>query len=126
MVDLDCFKEVNDRYGHVAGDDLLRQFAAELKAQFNIWDLVARLGGDEFVAVTAATSDECALRADRIQKYALGDYKIMHDGHTAKVSLSASIGVATWDGREALLDLMARVDAEVYGAKRSGERRRLR
>jgi GGDEF domain-containing protein len=43
-----------------------------------------------------------------------------------KVSLSASIGVATWDGHEAPLDLMARVDAEVYGAKRSGERRRLR
>jgi diguanylate cyclase (GGDEF)-like protein len=126
MIDLDCFKGVNDRYGHVAGDDLLRQFAAELKAQFNVWDLVGRLGGDEFVAVTTGTADECALRVDKIQKYALGDYKIMHEGQTVKVSLSASIGVATWDGHEAPLDLLARVDAAVYEAKGSGERRRLR
>jgi diguanylate cyclase (GGDEF)-like protein len=126
MVDLDDFKEVNDRYGHLAGDDLLRQFATELKAQFNMWDLVGRLGGDEFVAVTSGDMKECAQKVENIRKYALGDYKIARDGEKVKVRLSASVGVVEWDGKEAPLDLMARVDAEVYRAKRPGERRRLR
>jgi len=126
MVDLDEFKEVNDRYGHLAGDDLLRQFAGELKAQFNMWDLVGRLGGDEFVAVTSGDLKECARKVENIREYALGDYKIARDGERVKVKLNASVGVAEWDGKEGPLDLMARVDAEVYRAKRPGERRRLR
>jgi diguanylate cyclase (GGDEF)-like protein len=126
MVDLDEFKAVNDRYGHLAGDELLRQFAAELKAQFDMWDLVGRLGGDEFVAVTSGDLKASTARIENIRKYTLGEYKIRHEGQTVKVRLNASIGAAEWNGREASLELMARVDAEVYKAKKPGERRRLR
>ncbi|MDP9055525.1 MAG: GGDEF domain-containing protein [Acidobacteriota bacterium] len=118
MIDLDAFKEVNDRYGHLAGDDLLRQFAAELKAQFHVWDLVARLGGDEFIAVMAGSAVEAARRVESVRKWALGDYKIMRDDAQVKVRLSASLGAAAWDVRESPADLIARVDAEVYKAKR--------
>lgn len=125
MIDLDEFKEVNDSYGHVAGDDLLKQFAAELKSQFAPNDMVARLGGDEFIVVMdghAADAGAAGARVDRIRKWALGEYKINTGDRQVKVTLKASLGVAEWDGKETGLALLARADREVYRAKQAGSR----
>ncbi len=118
MIDLNDFKSVNDRYGHLAGDDLLRQFAAELSGQFAGGDLVGRWGGDEFVILMACDLKEAHARADRVRHWAMGEYKISSGtGAVVKVSLQGSIGVAQWNGKEDGATLLARADAGSYDAK---------
>jgi diguanylate cyclase (GGDEF)-like protein len=119
MIDLDRFKEINDHHGHLAGDDLLRQFASELKSQFTPEEMVARLGGDEFVAVTTAGPGDAADKVELVHKWVLGEYKIPSGERIVKIVLGASIGVAAWDGKESGLALLARADQEVYRAKRT-------
>lgn len=124
MIDLDGFKSVNDSFGHVAGDDLLKQFGSELRSQFTAGEMVSRLGGDEFIVVIAGGIFEANDKADRIRKWVLGEYKLNTGERTVKIDLRASIGVAEWDGVETAMSLLARVDREVYKAKRSGSRTR--
>jgi diguanylate cyclase len=124
MIDLDEFKGVNDSFGHVAGDDLLKQFAAELKSQFAPADMVARLGGDEFIVVMGGNAMDAGTRVDRIRKWALGEYKINTGDQQVKTALKASLGVAEWDGRETGVALLARADQQVYRAKQPGSRAR--
>jgi diguanylate cyclase len=117
VIDLNGFKQVNDRYGHLAGDDLLRQFAGELRAQFRATDLVARWGGDEFgvlVAGPIAIADE---RVERVRRWALGEYRIQAGEATVTLILSASVGSAEWNGSESAEELLARADALVYRIK---------
>jgi diguanylate cyclase (GGDEF)-like protein len=114
MLDLNDFKEVNDRFGHLAGDELLRQFAVELRAQFMPFDTVGRWGGDEFVVITEGALKDAEEKADRVRKWALGDYKISD----AKTRVGASIGVVERNGAETGLELLARVDRRVYEGKR--------
>jgi diguanylate cyclase len=122
MIDLDKFKRVNDSFGHIAGDDLLKQFAAELKSQFAPSDMVARLGGDEFIVVMGGNAVDAGARVDRIRKWALGEYKIDTGERQVKTALNASLGVAEWDGGENALALLARADRQVYRAKQPGSR----
>ena len=117
MIDLNAFKEINDRLGHVAGDDLLRQFAGELRLQFGGPDLVCRWGGDEFVAIVAGPLHQAEDRVERIRRWVLGDYKLSIDGQTAKVTVHAAIGVAAWNAKETGVELLARVDKSLYADK---------
>lgn len=124
MIDLNDFKSVNDSYGHVAGDDLLKQFGTEIRSQFTSGEMVSRLGGDEFIVVIAGGIFEANEKADRIHKWVLGEYKIDTGDRTVRIDLRASIGAAEWDGAENAMSLVARVDREVYKAKRSAGRTR--
>jgi diguanylate cyclase len=121
MIDLNDFKVVNDRFGHLAGDDLLRQFGRKLRAQFTPADFVGRWGGDEFVGIVAGVQAEARARVAGIKKYALGEYEIKAGSETFKIPLEASIGAVEWDGIEAGVTLLARADKHVYVGK---ERRR--
>jgi diguanylate cyclase len=124
LIDLNDFKEVNDRHGHLAGDDLLKQFAAEVTSQFAGSDLVGRWGGDEFVVLTGCDLREAQRRAEGIRKWAFGDYKIETTSGTVSVVLQASIGIAQWNGHESGADLLARADTGVYSLKDSSKRRK--
>ena len=62
MIDLDGFKKINDRYGHVAGDELLRHVSATLKASLRTGDVVGRFGGDEFLVLLEHCAEEDAIR----------------------------------------------------------------
>jgi diguanylate cyclase (GGDEF)-like protein len=117
LIDLNDFKEVNDAHGHLAGDDLLRQFAKELRAQFMPADLVSRWGGDEFAAIVPGNSDEAEDRVRRIHGWALGPYKINTGSEIVKITLQASVGVVPWDGRESASDLVDRADKGLYSKK---------
>lgn len=117
VVDLNGFKNVNDCHGHVAGDEILRRFAAELKAQFLPEDTVARWGGDEFVGIVGGPPKEAAVRADRIRHWVLGEYKIAVDDQSLAVTVDAALGVTAWNGTESGLALFARADREMYRAK---------
>lgn len=116
FIDLDRFKSVNDRYGHAAGDALLKAVAATLTRNVRASDVVARLGGDEFVvllwnvtgaaAAAKATALENAVAAEPVRFGA------------ATLNVGASAGVALIDASEAAADLVARADAAMYARKR--------
>ena len=118
ILDLNGFKQINDVHGHVAGDDLLKQFASELKAQFRSTDVVGRWGGDEFVVVIDSGLEEAKSSLDRVRKWAFGEYKISAGREIVQVALKASIGVAAWDGKENAVALLARADQHMYAEKK--------
>jgi diguanylate cyclase len=119
MLDLNDFKGVNDRYGHLAGDDLLQQFAGKLQAHTAASDLVARWGGDEFVAIVPGPASEAEARLEVIRDRVLGDYKIRAGDQEVPIRVSASLGFVEWDGHEEGVELLARADKRVYAAKAS-------
>jgi diguanylate cyclase len=118
VLDLNGFKWINDIHGHVAGDDLLKQFAAELKARVNGTDAVGRWGGDEFVVVIDADLSEAKTRMERIRDWVFGNYNINRGNDTVEVTLKASIGIAAWDGTESAVELLARADRKMYAEKK--------
>lgn len=118
ILDLNGFKQINDVHGHVAGDDLLKQFAVELKAQFRATDVIGRWGGDEFVVVVDSGLDEAQISLDRVRKWAFGEYKISGGKDIVQVHLKASIGVAAWNGKESAVELLARADERMYAEKK--------
>ncbi|EJN11627.1 diguanylate cyclase (GGDEF) domain-containing protein [Bradyrhizobium sp. YR681] len=112
-LDLDRFKEANDRFGHPVGDALLKQVAGRLKVLAAPDDLVVRMGGDEFVLVQCA-ADGAEAMAQRIVQSISAPYDI--DGQVIEVGVSIGVAVAPDDGRttEALL---SRSDRALYRAK---------
>lgn len=117
--DLDNFKRVNDRLGHRAGDELLRQVAARLRAEIRSTDTIGRLGGDEFaVLVTDLDGEDSAIELARRVVACLNPPFHLAGQH---VRISASVGVASHRGPggrgEQLLDA---ADAGMYNAKRTG------
>jgi diguanylate cyclase (GGDEF)-like protein len=118
ILDLNGFKRINDVHGHVAGDDLLKQFAAELKAQFRATDVVGRWGGDEFVILIDSGLEAAQTSLDRIRKWAFGEYKISGGKDIVQVTVKASIGIAAWNGKESAVELLARADEHMYAEKK--------
>jgi diguanylate cyclase (GGDEF)-like protein len=116
MIDLDEFKAFNDSHGHLAGDDLLRAFATELRARLRTIDFVARFGGEEFCALLSGTDAEGA-------EQLLEDlHRLLRESErTRQVTFSA--GVALWDGTESGEDLIGRADRALYAAKAAGRDR---
>ncbi len=119
LVDLNDFKAVNDALGHTAGDDLLKQFSTELRAQFAPSDTVGRWGGDEFIGMIEGHIDKAVKYHDRLERWAFGDYSIMVGNQSHKISLCGAVGIAEWNGAESARDLIGRADRELYEAKGS-------
>jgi diguanylate cyclase (GGDEF)-like protein len=119
VVDLDGFKQVNDTYGHVAGDSLLKQFAQELRSNIRPTDVVGRWGGDEFIMVLDCDLPGARSHIERIQKWVLGDYTIEPGAAKGKVkiNLNASIGVAQWQQGETTQQVTNRADVAMYQQK---------
>lgn len=120
-IDLDGFKTINDKHGHKAGDQLLREVATRLKLGSRDSDLVARLGGDEFAIVMVGTCLESATRvAEKLVDSLSAAY--VFDSYTAQIS--ASIGVAVYpDSGLSSEALLHRADRAMYKAKEQGRRR---
>ncbi len=119
MFDLDHFKVINDRFGHVVGDAALKHAAALLKAGMREIDSLARVGGEEFLALMpGATLDTARPVAERLRS-SLDATPLALDG--ASVSLSVSIGIAQWtDAYEDASRLLVRADSALYEAKQQG------
>ncbi|MGM0424505.1 MAG: GGDEF domain-containing protein [Thermodesulfobacteriota bacterium] len=121
LLDLDHFKEVNDLYGHLAGDSVLQTFVQEISASLREVDLLARYGGEEFLVLLPRTELQQALQcAERLRQ------KTMHitfPGMPKGFSLQISIGVAEYHLVESLESTLHRMDQALYLAKERGRNR---
>ena len=124
MIDVDRFKNFNDSHGHLAGDNALRQVAAQLEQHFAApGATVARYGGEEFIAlVERCTAPHALALAETVRQAVEG--RPVATGQGAKVPITLSIGVAIRDGPDAAPgDLVARADGALYDAKEAGRNR---
>ncbi|MDH4392137.1 MAG: GGDEF domain-containing protein [Aquabacterium sp.] len=123
LMDIDDFKQINDRYGHSTGDAVLQMFARQCLASLRPQDMLARWGGEEFVALLPATAPADALQlSDRLCK-AIAAARVDGAGGEPR-GVTVSIGVASSVGGALALDaLLSRADAAMYDAKRSGKNR---
>jgi diguanylate cyclase (GGDEF)-like protein len=119
FIDLDRFKPVNDRHGHLAGDRVLEAVAGRLAGALRPGDLVARLGGDEFAVLCERLGhpDDAVAVADRLLRALSAP--IVLDGRV-EVTIAASIGVAEIDGNESPEAVLARADTAMRSAKVGG------
>lgn len=117
LLDVDHFKSVNDRFGHGAGDEVLRQIAATLSAQARLNDTVARWGGEEFIAILPIAREGAVAFAERT-RLAIQNLRCEPVGR-----VTISVGVAEVGPGEAAADAVARADERLYEAKRAGRNR---
>lgn len=121
VLDLDRFKDVNDRHGHAAGDAVLRVAAARARGALRGADLLARIGGEELAAVLPGADLAAALEAAERIRAAVAAGPVEFAG--AAIPVTVSIGAAAWAPGEDGAALLARADARLYEAKRAGRDR---
>lgn len=119
MVDIDFFKNINDTYGHLAGDDVLRKLAIELRDHIRHPDTIGRYGGEEFLVVLPhSTLKAAAEQAERLCKHIRS---LMIPSGEHKILLTVSIGVAQYKiHKEDWQSFLSRADNALYQAKSSG------
>jgi diguanylate cyclase (GGDEF)-like protein len=121
FADLDSFKHVNDNYGHLVGDDVLRNAAERMSGTVREYDHVGRYGGEEFLVVLPDCTAEAAREvAERVRQH-IGDGPIVTA--PTQVLITVSIGVAQWRPGQEIHDLLRGADAAMYRAKQSGRNR---
>lgn len=122
MVDIDFFKGINDRYGHLAGDDVLRKLAIELRDHIRHPDTIGRYGGEEFLVVLPhSTIKAAAEQAERLCRHVRS--LIIPSGEH-KILLTVSIGIAQYKiHKEDWQSFLSRADNALYQAKNNGRDR---
>jgi diguanylate cyclase (GGDEF)-like protein len=128
-IDVDHFKQVNDTYGHQAGDDVLREVASRIKAELRMSDALGRFGGEEFVVLLIdADVESASVVAQRIRASVANQLFLLGEGQGLAVTVS--IGVAALDESErelaiedAAQELVAQADGALYEAKQQGRDR---
>ncbi len=129
MLDIDYFKNVNDKYGHAAGDEVLRELAQRIESQVRASDVAARYGGEEFVVLLPDT--DCAsglLLGERIREAISDDPVELQNGEHIDVSVSTGVASIAPERHDTDLktlgdSLLARVDVALYKAKSAGRDR---
>jgi diguanylate cyclase len=124
LLDIDHFKSVNDRFGHLTGDAVLKEFCAVAAASIRVTDRFARYGGEEFVLLLAPTTsrDVARIATERVRQ-AVEAHGWEHLAPGLKVTMSA--GVAEFAADENIEQLMRRADVALYAAKAAGRNRTL-
>jgi two-component system cell cycle response regulator len=123
VADIDHFKKINDTYGHDAGDNVLREFAARLRRNTRGIDLACRLGGEEFVIIMPDTEIERAMHVgERLRAYVAAEpFQANSD---TRIRVTASVGIAMLERRDDTPDtIFKRADNALYVAKREGRNR---
>ncbi|MFZ0304195.1 MAG: diguanylate cyclase [Terracidiphilus sp.] len=122
IADLNGFKAVNDQHGHVAGDELLKQFAGELKSACRSTDAIGRWGGDEFMLVFDGSLKDAEQQIERVRRWVCGNYELRAPSGPVKLRVDAAIGLAEHNSGELLNDLVARADERMYADKNRAHR----
>lgn len=119
MFDIDKFKDVNDTFGHLTGDYVLKELAQMLKKRFRTEELFARYGGEEFAVVLPESDRETAAKFAEIIRQLVENYPFEFDNHPLRITIS--VGVGCWGpGIESVVDLIREADENLYEAKRAG------
>lgn len=113
--DLNKFKDINDSYGHAAGDEVLRRVGDFLRRSIRSTDFAARLGGDEFAILFVRGEHAKARERARTMARKIGRLVVPWHGH--KLTISASVGLASYDGSTAAEELIDRADRAMYREK---------
>jgi diguanylate cyclase (GGDEF)-like protein len=122
MVDLDGFKSINDRFGHVAGDMVIRDISEILRRSVRIFDVCTRFGGEEFaVMMPGGTTESAGAIAERIRQRV--EVYQRNEPDLSGLHVTASIGVAVSPPGVTARDLIERADRALYHAKRAGKNR---
>jgi diguanylate cyclase (GGDEF)-like protein len=121
MLDIDHFKQLNDRFGHATGDEALVKFSATCTDALREHDILGRLGGEEFALALPGTDLNGALHAAERLRQAVLDTRLLTCGNS--YTMTVSIGVVLIDPEEDLATALARADHALYEAKRNGRNR---
>jgi diguanylate cyclase (GGDEF)-like protein len=120
IFDIDHFKSINDRFGHPAGDQILKEFAEIITSTLRMTDLCGRIGGEEFAALLPCSMEEALIAAERVRDAFANAGLVVDD---APLETTVSIGVAGGPAGTELDVLLAAADTALYQAKRSGRNR---
>jgi diguanylate cyclase (GGDEF)-like protein len=123
MIDIDHFKKINDTYGHLAGDQALKELCRRLQPRLRSTDALARYGGEEFAVVLPATPRESALQVAEILRALVEAEPFTHE--QIRIPATISLGLATTDPAipTTVTALIKQADDNLYEAKRSGRNR---
>ena len=121
LIDLDHFKRINDSHGHAVGDEVLKAFARQAEDTLRHIDLIARWGGEEFLVLCPQTTPEQALIGLERLRHAFTETTV--SGTVPDLRASFSVGLAAPGNNESIESTLARADAALYSAKRSGRNR---
>jgi diguanylate cyclase (GGDEF)-like protein len=122
ILDIDGFKRVNDEFGHPVGDELLKQFAGELKSASRSSDVIARWGGDEFLVVLDCGRETAKAQTERLRQWVCGNYKVYGTNGLKTLKVNASIGLAEYFRGETMKSVIERADAAMYADKAASHR----
>jgi diguanylate cyclase (GGDEF)-like protein len=128
-IDVDHFKRVNDEFGHQAGDDVLREVAARIKAELRMSDALGRFGGEEFVVLLIdADLESASMVAQRIRDSVADQVFLLADGQALPVTVSIGVAALEDFDREHAIEevataLVGQADAALYEAKQQGRNR---
>lgn len=121
MIDLDYFKQYNDRYGHLAGDGCLRKVAGRIKEALRRTDVACRYGGEEFIVILPETNVEGALQAAETVMLSVASERIRHEGSPlGQLTLSVGVTSHKYNSELTINDLINDADEQLYNAKASG------
>jgi diguanylate cyclase len=118
IIDADHFKAINDRYGHLVGDSVLRSLAEVLEGRLRRMDTIARIGGEEFAVILPSTAGPNACHAAEHCRLAMASHSFQ--GEKLRLRLTVSVGVAAADSRDDGTSLLRRADQALYAAKQAG------
>jgi diguanylate cyclase (GGDEF)-like protein len=121
LFDLDHFKQVNDRYGHEAGDAVLRDVVGEVQEVVRPMDMFGRYGGEEFLILLPDTGAEIARQVAERMRRKVEESHSVYRGQQIRVTIS--LGIAQWNGRDDLSELIRQADSALYQAKKAGRNR---
>jgi diguanylate cyclase (GGDEF)-like protein len=121
LVDLDHFKTINDTWGHLAGDAVLREAADRMNRELRSYDVLGRYGGEEFLLAVPDCNKENLLQVAERLRMLLADTPVLAEGQA--ISVTASIGASWTEGDASDADLIREADEALYDAKRSGRNR---
>jgi two-component system, cell cycle response regulator len=119
MFDLDHFKNVNDQYGHLTGDYVLKEMAVLLKNRIRKEEVFARYGGEEFVVVLPESDLDVALSFGEIIRKMVAEHEFEFEGQPLRVTVSVGVGTLS-EGMNTVSDLIQEADERLYEAKRGG------
>ncbi|WP_108125421.1 diguanylate cyclase [Saccharospirillum mangrovi] len=121
MIDIDHFKDVNDRFGHAVGDSVIRSLALFLRQRFRLTDRIGRYGGEEFAVVLHDI--DLTKAGELLTKVSQSFAQIQHDAQSERINVTFSCGIAQLSPGDTANDLSKAADEALYQAKKSGRNR---